>query len=306
MQQRADIIGVIDGETTMGDDLAAANDNVAAPQLAVGSDAAPPPVASIPVVPAGGGGMLGLIERLATNPNFSIEVLNALLKARREEEDREAERAFNQALSAAKGELEPIIKRHDVDFTSKTTGTRTRYKHEQLFDIAQVVDPVFAKHGLAYRFAVRQESKVVAVAPVLSHSGGYSKQMDWLEGDTTVPSGTNMNPFQALSSAITYLQRISLRAAVGLAAGKDDDARSLSADAPPTISVEQANEMEALVAETGRSMVTLLILVGAQTVAEMNVDQFKRAKQVLELARAEQQDRKRHERRAAATDPGNA
>ena len=116
MQQRADIIGVIDGETTMGDDLPAANDNIAAPSPAV-LDAAPPPVASISVVPVGGGGMLGLIERLATNPNFSIEVLTALLKARREEEDREAERAFNQALSAAKGELEPIIKRHDVDFT---------------------------------------------------------------------------------------------------------------------------------------------------------------------------------------------
>ena len=72
--------------------------------LAVGRRAAPghpkPPSAA-----SEGGGLLAMIERLATNPQLNVEVFDRLLAARREEEDRAAERAFNPAMSDAKGEL---------------------------------------------------------------------------------------------------------------------------------------------------------------------------------------------------------
>src|SRR5262252_9324783 len=85
-------------------------------------------------------GLLSVIERLATNPQLNIEVFDRLLAARREEEDRAAERAFNAALSLAKGEAEPILKRREVEFASKDPGkARTKYKYEELADIAQVI-----------------------------------------------------------------------------------------------------------------------------------------------------------------------
>jgi hypothetical protein len=235
---------------------------------------------------AEGGGLLAMIERLAANPQLNVEVFDRLLAARRSEEDRAAERAFNAAMSAAKGELSPVIKTRDVDYPSKKEGGgRTKYKYETFADVAKVVDPVFAQHGLSYRFNIEQNGDMVTVACVLSHADGYSERTRAFA--KVDPGSTGMSMVQALGSALTYLQRYSLRAAIGLAAAVDDDGRAAGGSSP-RISVEQANELQRMIEESGRSQATLLRLVGVDEVVEMNLDQFTRAKEVLQLAKAEQ------------------
>ena len=248
------------------------------------SVAAPSPDPVPPTAATGGGGLLVMIERLATNPALNVEVFDRLLTARRQEEDRAAERAFNLAMSIAKGELQPVLKTRDVDYPSKKEGGgRTKYKYESFADVAKVVDPVFAAHGLAYRFAVEQQGDMAKVTCIVSHSDGYSDRVR-LESKVD-PGNTGMSWVQALGTVLTYLQRYSLRAAIGLAAGIDDDGRT--GGASPKISIEQANELQKLIDDTGRSQATLLRLVGVDEVVEMNVDQFTRAKEVLGLAKAE-------------------
>ena len=249
------------------------------------SVAAPLPEPVPPTAATGGGGLLVMIERLATNPALNVEVFDRLLLARRQEEDRAAERAFNLAMSVAKGELQPVLKTRDVDYPSKKEGGgRTKYKYESFADVAKVVDPVFAAHGLAYRFAVEQQGDMAKVTCIVSHSDGYSDRVR-LESKVD-PGATGMSWVQALGTVLTYLQRYSLRAAIGLAAGIDDDGRSAGGTSPK-ISIEQANELQKLIDDTGRSQATLLKLVGVESVIDMNVDQYTRAKQVLDLAKAE-------------------
>jgi hypothetical protein len=251
---------------------------------------AAPPSEPMPPSAAGGGGLLSMIERLASNPQLNIEVFDRLLTARRQEEDRAAERAFNLAMSQAKGELQPVLKTRDVDFQSNKPGAaRTKYKYESFADVAKVVDPVFAAHGLAYRFAVAQGGELVKVTCIVSHSDGYSERVT-LESKVD-PGSTGMSMVQALGSALTYLQRYSLRAAIGLAAAIDDDGRAAGGSSP-RIATEQANELQKLIDDTGRSQATLLKLIGVESVIDMNVDQFTRAKQVLDMAKAEQKARK--------------
>ena len=260
------------------------SDNPTVAEVPYPSAAAPPSEPQPPSAP-GGGGLLAMIERLATNPQLNIEVFDRLLAARRSEEDRAAERAFNLAMSVAKGELQPVLKTRDVDFQSQRPGAaRTKYKYENFADVAKVVDPVFAAHRLAYRFAVEQQGDMAKVTCIVSHADGYSERVKL---ETKVdPGSTGMSMVQALGSALTYLQRYGLRAAIGLAAAVDDDGRGAGGTSPK-ISIEQANELQKLIDETGRSQVTLLKLVGVDEVVDMNLDQFTRAKQVLELARAE-------------------
>jgi hypothetical protein len=263
----------------MSDDpTSAANDNASVQRVPV--PAAPPE----PMLPSpSGGGLLGLIERLSVNPNFNIETLNALLAARREEEDRAARRAFNAALASAKGEIEPILKKHEVDFS--TSKGRTRYKHETLDDISRAVNPVFARYGLHTRFKSRQEGNRVFVSTILSHADGYTETTDPLEG-VADPGSTSMNPFQALGSGLTYLARYSLRMALGLAAGADDDARAMSPSSPK-VSADQANELERLFEETGSQLAPVLHLIGVDSIADMTVDQWTRAKGVIGLRKAQ-------------------
>jgi hypothetical protein len=244
------------------------------------------PPSDVPsTVVSGGGGLLAMIERLATNANLNIETFDRLLLARRQEEDRAAERAFNLAMSQAKGELQPVLKTRDVDYPSKKEGGgRTKYKYESFADVARAVDPVFAAHGLAYRFSIAQAADQVTVTCIVSHADGYSDRTN-LVGKVD-PGSTGMSMVQALGSVLTYLQRYSLRAAIGLAAGVDDDGRA-AGGASPKISVEQANELQKLIDATGRSQATLLKLVGVDEIVDMTVDQFTRAKEVLGLAKAE-------------------
>jgi hypothetical protein len=262
------------------------SDNQSAAEVPYQSDAAPPSETKSPSPPSEGGGLLAVIERLATNPALNIEVFDRLLKARREEEDRVAVRAFNAAMSQAKGEISPVLKTRDVDYPSKREGgQRVKYRYESFADVARVVDPVFQRHGLSYRFRVAQAADQVKVTCIISHADGYSEETAPLESKVD-PGSTGMSMVQALGSALTYLQRYSLRAAIGLAAGVDDDGRA-AGGASPKISVEQANELQKLIDQTGRSQVTLLKLVGVDEVVDMTVDQFTRAKEVLGLAKAE-------------------
>jgi hypothetical protein len=264
------------------------SDSPSAAEVPYQSAAAPPP--SVADMASGGGGLLAVIERLATNPQLNLEVFDRLLKARREEEDRAAERAFNAAMSLAKGELQPVLKTRDVDFQSNKPGaTRTKYKYETFADVAKVVDPVFSKHGLSYRFGIEQQGDQVRVICIISHAEGHSERIK-LEGKVD-PGSTGMSMVQALGSALTYLQRYSLRAAIGLAAGVDDDGRGAGGTSP-RISNDQAAELALLIEETGRSQVTLLRLIGAESILELTLDQFTRAKEVLNLAKAEQKARK--------------
>lgn len=250
------------------------------------SAAAPPPEPpTTPLSASGGGGLLVMIERLASNPQLNIEVFDRLLAARRQEEDRAGERAFNLAMSQAKGALQPVLKTRDVDFQSNKPGaTRTKYKYENFADVARIVDPVFAMHGLAYRFAVEQQADMARVTCIVSHSDGYSERVR-LESRID-PGSTGMSMVQALGSVLTYLQRYSLRAAIGLAAAVDDDGRAAGGTSPK-ITVDQANDLQRLIDESGRNQATLLKLVGVDNVVDMNVDQFKRAREVLDLARTE-------------------
>jgi hypothetical protein len=264
------------------------SDNQSAAEVPYQLAAAPPSEPQPPLAP-GGGGLLAMIERLATNPALNIEVFDRLLAARRSEEDRAAERAFNDALSQAKGELQPVLKTRDVDFTSAKTQTRTKYKYENFADVARSVDPVFSAHGLSYRFGIEQGDDLVRVICIVSHRDGHSERIK-LEGKVD-PGNTGMSMVQALGSALTYLQRYSLRAAIGLAAGVDDDGRG-AGGASPRIVDEQANELRQLFNETGRSVATMLNLIGVDEIEAMNVDQFMRVRGALNLAKAEQKARK--------------
>jgi hypothetical protein len=68
------------------------------------------------------------------------------------------------------------------------------------------------------------------VTCIISHRDGYFEE-------TTLSAGRDesgsKNSIQAVGSTLTYLQRMTLKAALGLAAAEDDDGRSSEQDAEP-------------------------------------------------------------------------
>lgn len=165
--------------------------------------------------------MVSMIERVVMSPNTDLDKLERMLAMKERMDAQNASRAYAAALSAARAEIPPIIKDATVDFTSQKG--RTHYKHETLAGIAKTIDPILSKHGLSYRFRTDQGNGGVRVTCIVQHMDGHSEETS-LYGS---PDGSgSKNSFQAVGSAVTYLQRYTLKAALGLSAEVDDDAQS--------------------------------------------------------------------------------
>jgi hypothetical protein len=199
-----------------------------------------PQEAALPVDP-----MVHMIERMVMDPNASIEKLERMLEMKERLEAQQAKRAFDAAIAEAKSAIPPILKDGRVDYTNKD-GKRTAFDHETLHGIAKVVDPILSQHGLSYRYRSEQREGQLHVTCIVAHRDGYAEETT-LSGSPDT-SGSKNN-YQAVGSAATYLQRYTLKLALGLSAAKDDDAQGANAGA--TITEEQQATLRDLLAQSG-------------------------------------------------------
>lgn len=159
-----------------------------------------------------------LLEK-ALDKGVSTETLEQMMALQERWEANQARKAFDSAMAAAKSELPIITRNREVDFT--TSKGRTHYKYEDFGAVAKAVEPVLSKHGLSFRFRTQNDpNQPIMVTCVISHEMGHSETTSLSAGrDDT----GNKNSIQALGSTVTYLQRYTLKAALGLAASYDDD-----------------------------------------------------------------------------------
>jgi hypothetical protein len=80
------------------------------------------------------------------------------------------------------------------------------------------VTPILGKYGLSYRYRVSSNvNEPIVVTCVVSHKDGHFEETTLLAGRDD--SG-NKNSIQQVGSTLTYLQRMTLKAALGLAAAR--------------------------------------------------------------------------------------
>lgn len=199
----------------------------------------------MPLPEPAGATPMDLLNRAVTS-GANIDVLEKLMSLQERWEQNQARKAFDNAMAEAKSEMPIIVKDQTVDFTSARG--RTNYKYEDMASLARQVDPVLSKHGLSYRYRTSSDKESMTVTCIVSHRGGHSE-----ENSLTAPNDLsgNKNAIQAIGSTQTYLQRYTLKAALGLAASKDDDANSVERS---TITDEQADEIKKLADEVGTAL----------------------------------------------------
>lgn len=231
------------------------------------------------VAPASGSTVtpMAMIDRaLATGA--APETLEKLLALQERWEANQGRKAFDEAMAAAKAEIPTIRKNRTVDFTSSKG--RTHYRHEDLAEIAETVNPVLSKFGLSYRFkTTNAPNEPITVTCIITHRMGYFEETT-LSGPRD-DSG-NKNAIQQVGSTLTYLQRMTLKAALGLAASDDDDGHKSEDTKAGPISNEQTSKVLALIEETGTDIVKFCEYLGVQAVAEITSGQLPRALAMLE------------------------
>lgn len=218
---------------------------------------------------------MDMLDR-AVAQGASIETLEKLMGLQERWKAAEAKQAFDEAMASAKAEIPVIFKNRTVDFTSAKG--RTNYKHEDLAGIARQVDPILTKYGLSYRFRTSSlPNEPVTVTCIVSHRSGHSEENTLSAGrDDT----GNKNSIQQIGSTITYLQRYTLKAALGLSASTDDDGRAVDASGP--INMEQAQELRDLIEKVGADSEKFCAVFKVESMTDLPASRFDEAKKRLE------------------------
>lgn len=223
--------------------------------------------------------IMSMIQRMSTDQSISIERVEQAFAFYEKVQASQARKAFDAAMAAAKAEIPVILKNRVVDFTSAKG--RTHYKHEDLGEIARTVDPILAKHGLSYRFRTTSKlNEPISVTCIVSHADGFFEENTLMAGRDE--SG-NKNAHQSIGSSITYLQRYTLKAALGLAAAHDDDGSKAdkTVDELATISGDQIAALDKLLSDTGSNHSAFLKMANAESLSDILVKDFEGLKTML-------------------------
>jgi len=218
--------------------------------------------------------------QIAVERGADMAQLEKLMELQERWQANQARKAFDEAIAAAKAKIKPIVKKREVDFT--TAKGRTNYQYEDLAMIASEVDPILSEFGLSYRYRARQDGNKVSVTCVIAHREGHSEE-------TTLTAlndeSGNKNSIQAIGSAVTYLQRYTLKLALGLAAAKDDDAQKAGVE---FITEKQAADLQAKAEEVGANIPNFLRYLKVSSFDQLPVSKYADALRALEQ-KAQQQ-----------------
>jgi hypothetical protein len=160
-----------------------------------------------------------MFERLASNPDASVEKIERLMALWERGEARKAETAFNAAMSQAQTEMRRVAA------DAENPQTRSRYASYAALDRA--LRPIYTKHGFGLSFDTGHDAPpdTVRVLCYATHADGHARtyHVDMPADGKGAKGGDVMTKTHAAGSAVTYGMRYLLKMIFNVAIGEDDD-----------------------------------------------------------------------------------
>lgn len=188
--------------------------------------------------------MLAVIARAAADPDTDVDKLERLLAIKERMDAREAETAFNQALTAAQGDMGRV--------SADATNPQTRSKYATYAKLDSVLRPIYTRHGFALSFDEGESAPETALVLChVSHTSGHSRTYRKLiAADGKGAKGNDvMTKTHASGAAMSYGMRYLLKGIFNVAVGEED--KDGNSQNEPTINDKQVADLEALLQETG-------------------------------------------------------
>lgn len=170
--------------------------------------------------------MVGMFERLATNPAVPVEKLEKLIELQERIMRHDAKAAFDAAFAEMQGEIPEITERGEISVNGQV-----RSKYAKFEDILREVKPILTKHGFAIRHRNVFDNGTIKIVGILSHRSGHSEEDEFV---AKADDSGSKNAIQALGSTRSYGQRYTTISLLNIATrGADDDGHtSVKATAP--------------------------------------------------------------------------
>lgn len=147
--------------------------------------------------------------QIAVEQNADLDKLQQLMDLQDRWEANQARKAFVEAMSGFRGAC-PAIDRDRKGHNSN---------YATLAGTIEQIKALLSQHQLSHSWRTQQEGQMVTVTCTVTHSMGHSESTSLTAAPDT---GPGKNSIQAIGSAVSYLQRYTLFAILGLAS-KDMD-----------------------------------------------------------------------------------
>lgn len=204
--------------------------------------------------------MVSMIERVALDPNASIEKLERMLAMKERLDLQAAKEAFNAAFSACQAEIPTVLR--------NKRNTQTNSNYSDLAAIEAVAMPVVTAHGFSIRF-FPTKSEVeghYGVDAVVSRAGYSETYHADVPADGAGLKGTaNKTATHAFGSTMSYGRRY-LFCMIFNIATKDDDGNAAGS---ASITADQFMELRNLMEEAHADEAKFLAYLGVEHLEEL-------------------------------------
>lgn len=163
-------------------------------------------------------GGVEMFERLATDPNASVEKIERLMALWERSQDKKAETAFNLAMAAAQKEMRPVA--------ADAWNPSTKSKYASYAALDRSLRPVYTSHGFALSFNTGEAAPDwIRVLCDVTHDAGHTRtyRVDMPADGKGAKGGDVMTKTHAAGSAMSYGMRYLLKLIFNVAVGEDDD-----------------------------------------------------------------------------------
>lgn len=230
-----------------------------------------------------GSAMLSMFERVLLDPNVPVERVEKMMEMQERWEDRQAEKAFSEALAAAKAEMPQVVKNKD------NQQTRSRYADLEALDKA--ISPVISKHGFSLSFspAKSEIADHYGITCEIRHEAGHKEthHADIPVDGTGMKGNANKTATHAFGSTMSYGRRYLKMMIFDIATG-DDDGNAAGNGEP--ISDNQMQQIMGLIEETGVDIEQFCKYLKVDAIKNLPVSKFDGAIAALESKRGRADD----------------
>jgi len=160
-----------------------------------------------------------MIERMATNPDVDIDKFERILKMKRDEEDREAEKEYTRAMVRVQMSLRGV--------TRDKHNPQTKSNYPSLEAMKKAVVPAYTAEGFAVSYGEGDTDKEghIRVTCKVMHSAGHSENFfyDCPIDDKGIAGKVNKTPTHGKASAVSYGERYILKLIFNVTIQDEDD-----------------------------------------------------------------------------------
>lgn len=178
------------------------------------------------IPPSEAGALMEVITRAARDPSIDVDKLERLMAMHERIAGKNAEVAFNEAMSHAQAKMRPI--------SADATNPQTRSKYATYAKLDGALRPIYTDEGFALSFDTGDapSSDQVRVLCYVSHRAGHSRtyKLDMPADGKGAKGGDVMTKTHAMGAGMSYGMRYLLKGIFNVAVGEDDNDGNEPAD----------------------------------------------------------------------------